>query len=161
MAANQEPSALATAAALLRGAHSAVLATTQGSQPYASLVTPALDDAARPILLLSNLAAHTKHLRVNPRCALFIQGTPPTSNPQTAPRLCLMGEAMTVEAELVRAIYLRAHPYAAAYAGFTDFSFWKLEISETKFIGGFAQAHDLNFSALQQEVLKNGPLGDG
>lgn len=110
MAANQEPSALATAAALLRGAHSAVLATTQGSQPYASLVTPALDDAARPILLLSNLAAHTKHLRVNPRCALFIQGTPPTSNPQTAPRLCLMGEAMTVEAELVRAIYLRAPP---------------------------------------------------
>lgn len=161
MAANQEQSLLEAAAALLGQARNAVLATTAGSQPYASLVTPALDDAARPILLLSSLAAHTGHLRANPRCALFISGLPTTSNPQTTPRLCLMGMAGLVAAETVQALYLRAHPYAAAYAGFSDFNFWRLEIFEIKFIGGFAQARDLDFLALQHEVFKNRMAANG
>ena len=161
MVADQEQSSLCAAATLLRQAHSAVLATAEGGQPYASLVTPALDEAARPILLLSNLATHTGHLRGNPRCALFFEGAAATRNPQTTPRLCLIGVAQGVSAEAAREPYLRIHPYATAYAGFEDFSFWKLQVFNVKFIGGFAQAYDLSFIALQHEILKIGEAAPG
>lgn len=161
MAVNQEQTPVAAAATLLRLARSAVLATSEGTQPYASLVTPALDEAGRPILLLSSLAAHTGHLRANPHCALFIEGAPATSNPQTAPRLCLMGMAEEIAAEPVRALYLRTHPYAAGYVGFADFGFWVVNISSAKFIGGFAQAHDLNFASVQDEIFKSRMAASG
>ena len=156
MAANQEPSRLQAAAALLRAAKSATLATVHEGQPYASLVTPALDVDGAPVLLLSSLAAHTRHLRANPACALLFTGTAPDENPQTTPRLTLTGTARPVAAEEVRMRYLQIHPYATSYAGFADFSFWKITVSTSQYVGGFGNAGNLDYSALQQENLGNG-----
>lgn len=156
MAANQEPSPIASAGLLLRHAKTAILATEEAGQPYAALVTPALDEAANPILLLSSLAVHTGHLRANPACALFISGEAKTKNPQTTPRLCLTGTAYEAEpTDEIKEIYLKAHPYAAGYAGFKDFGFWRLQMTASRFIGGFAQAYDLDFAALQHEILQS------
>jgi heme iron utilization protein len=156
MAANQEPSRLQAAAALLRAARHATLATVHEGQPYASLVTPALDVDGAPVLLLSSLAAHTRHLRASPACALLFIGPAVDENPQTMPRLTLTGTARPVAAEEVRARYLQIHPYATAYAGFGDFSFWKITVSTSQYVGGFGNAGALDYSALQQENLRNG-----
>lgn len=146
MAANQEAARLAVAA---RGA---TLATLGGGAPHASLVTPAFGADGAPLLLLSTLAAHTRHLQANPACALLLLGTAPDENPQTTPRLCLRGTAAPVPAASAREPYLRARPYAAAYADFGDFSFWKINVAATQYIGGFAKAESLDTAALQHEI---------
>ena len=152
MAANQEAPRLKAAAALAVAAKSAALATVQAGMPHASLVTPAWDEDGAPVLLLSALAAHTKHLRASPACALLLTGQQQDENPQTTPRLTLSGIAAPVAAEKVRARYLQAHPYAAAYAGFADFSFWKITVASAQYVGGFGNAGILDFAALQQEI---------
>jgi heme iron utilization protein len=148
MAANQEPAA----AALVLAAKSAALATVHEGLPYASLVTPAWDVDGAPVLLLSSLAAHTRHLRANPACALLLTGQPADENPQTTPRLTLGGTARQIEAEAVRERYLQTHPYAATYAGFGDFAFWKITVSTAQYVGGFGNAGVLEIAALQQEI---------
>jgi len=150
MAANQEPPR--AAAALLLAARAGTLATLNKGMPHASLVTPAVDRDGLPILLLSGLAAHTRHLRADPACALLVTGSTTDENPQTAPRLNLTGIAREVPADGVRAHYLAAHPYAARYVGFSDFSFWKIFIISAQYIGGFASASQLNVAALQHEI---------
>jgi heme iron utilization protein len=152
MAANQEQERLAAAAALLIGARSATLATIHEGAPHASLVTPAVMGEGRIVLLLSSLAAHTRHLQSNPCCALLVTGAPQSGNPQTTPRLNLNGFAGPVPADVVRERYLAVHPYAAQYAGFSDFSFWEITVSTSQYIGGFADAGSLDVAALQHEI---------
>ena len=36
-----------------------------------------------------------------------------------------------------REIYLATHPYAGSYADFTDFNFWRLDIKQCRYVGGF------------------------
>ena len=45
------------------------------------------------LMLLSGLSPHTRHLRVEPRCSLLFLGAPTTANPQTTPRLTIIGDA--------------------------------------------------------------------
>jgi len=128
---------------LVRMAASATLATQQDGQPFASLVTPAAAPDLSPLLWLSALSEHTRHLRAEPRCALLFQGEPAEANPQTAPRVTLTGLAEPVpEAELVplKSRWLARHPYAALYAGFADFALWRVRIGGALLVGGFARA---------------------
>jgi len=152
MAANQDPERLIAAAALLLAARTGTLATVQDGKPHASLVTLALDEAGRPPLLLSTLAAHTRHLRDNPACALLVTGTAPSENPQTTPRLCLSGAARPAAGDGLKESFLKIHPYAAQYADFGDFGFWVIFVSKVQYIGGFASASHLNVAALQHEI---------
>jgi putative heme iron utilization protein len=152
MAANQEPEFIARAAALLLAARAGTLATVNAGLPYAALVTPALDAQGHPLLLLSDLSAHTKHLRENPACALLVTGAPADANPQTAPRVTLRARAEICAEPETRAAYLRIHPYAELYANFGDFNFWRLFVNDAHFVGGFAAAAALDIAALQHEI---------
>ena len=160
MAANQDPETLKAAAALALAARSATLATVgatagataDGGVPHASLVTPGWDTDGQPVLLLSALAAHTRHLRAHPACALLFTGPPATENPQTAPRLCLSGTARVVPGDGIREGFLKTHPYAQQYADFGDFAFWKVFVTKAHYIGGFARAYLLPVAALQHEI---------
>jgi putative heme iron utilization protein len=124
---------------LLRAAASGVLATAIEGQPFAALATPATAPDLSPLLLLSGLSEHTRQLRSEPRCALIVTGQATEVNPQTAPRLTVTGLASPAEDGL-RARWLARHPYAAFYAGFADFSLWRIEIRGAQFVGGFARA---------------------
>ena len=63
-----EPAADRGAAArrLIRGRDRAALATSLAGRPYASFVITACDSDATPLLLLSDLAQHTKNLVGDP-----------------------------------------------------------------------------------------------
>ena len=153
MAANQERNFYREAAALLSAARAATLATvTAAGLPHAALVTPALDAGGEPVLLLSDLAAHTRNLRANPACALLVSGAAVDANPQTAPRLLLSGVAGIVDDAAARARFLLAHPYASQYAGFGDFNLWRVRVSDAHYVGGFAAASRLRIAALQHEI---------
>ncbi len=135
---------------LLRASRVATLATTdKAGQPFASLVTPAFLPDLTPALLLSTLSEHTRQLQAEPRCALLVVGAAPEANPQTAPRITLICQAALDTEAATRARYLAVHPYAALYADFGDFAFWRLSIIRASFVGGFARAGRLSATALQ------------
>lgn len=128
---------------LLRGARAGALATQRDGQPFASLVTPAMAPDLSPLLWLSRLAEHTRQLLQEPRCALIVQGGSVSENPQTSPRVTVTGVAEQVsadETEALKARWLALHPYAALYAGFTDFTLWRIRPAAVLLVGGFAAA---------------------
>ncbi len=143
----------ATAAAfearcLVRAAASATLATSHAGQPFASLVTPATTGDLSVLLWLSTLAEHTRHLLVEPRCALLFTGTATGPNPQTTPRVTLTGLAEQVADPALKARWLARHPYAALYADFADFALWRLVPAGALLVGGFARAQRLRAESL-------------
>lgn len=139
---------------LIRGAIAATLATSAEGQPFASLVTPAASPDLAPLMLLSSLSEHTRHLRAEPRCSLLFAGPPEGANPQTAPRVTLTGLAEPVpEAEVpaLKARWLARHPYAALYADFGDFALWRVRPGGAQLVGGFARANRLRLAELLPE----------
>lgn len=134
---------------LLRAARAASLAVIEDGYPALALVTPAVRLDGDVVLLLSQLAAHTRALDRDPRCALMVSGAPTEANPQTAPRLSLVCDAASSEAPEDRARYLAMHPYAAFYAGFTDFGIYRLTPVAARHVGGFARAATLDVERLR------------
>ena len=92
---------------LVRGLDRAALATALpvegGTWPYASLVLVAVDHDLSPILLLSDLAEHTKAIAADDRVSLLFDGTHGLDQPLTGPRVTLVGRAArTDDARLAR-----------------------------------------------------------
>lgn len=136
-------SAVGESRRIIRAAASASLATSAAGQPFVSLVTPATAPDLTPLLWISTLSEHTRHLAAEPRCALLFTGPAEGSNPQTAPRITITGLAEPVAAAEVPALkarWLARHPYAAIYADFADFSLWRIRPQAALYVGGFARA---------------------
>jgi putative heme iron utilization protein len=135
---------------LLRRADRAVLATRLGPEgwPYASLVLLAVDHDAAPILLLSDLAEHSRALAADARLSLLIDGTAGHDDPLTGPRLTLLGTAEKTAARQAARRYLARHPAAERYAGFADFHFYRVAVSRAHLVAGFGRIHWLEGAAL-------------
>ena len=130
------------ARAVVRQCDFAALATHSARLPgfpFASHAPFALDGACRPLLLLSNLAEHTRNLALDARASLL--ATAPGPEPQERARITLVGEIRPTDAApaLVER-YLRYHPEAATFLGFGDFRFYRLAVQRVRLIGGFARA---------------------
>ncbi|QDV21904.1 HugZ family pyridoxamine 5'-phosphate oxidase [Aureliella helgolandensis] len=108
--------------------------------PFGSTMPYALDAAGRPLFLVSSMAMHTKNLKADARCSLFVTAPDAHLDPLGAGRMTLLGSAEPVPSEELaadRAAYLAAHENAKYYVDFADFSFWRLNPSELYFVGGF------------------------
>ncbi|MGH7155338.1 MAG: HugZ family protein [Acetobacteraceae bacterium] len=125
---------------LLRAGRVGSLATSAGGHPFVSLVTPATAPDLSILLLLSDLSEHTRHLRQDPRCAVLVAGAAAEANPQTIPRVTVVGVAEPTEVAALKERYLAIHPYAALYAGFADFHLWRIRVESASFVGGFGRA---------------------
>jgi putative heme iron utilization protein len=115
--------------------------TPEAGAPYASLVMVAVDHDVSPILLLSQLADHTKNLDANPAVSLLFDGTHGLDEPLTGPRVTVQGTAHKTDDARLKARYVARHPGAAMYAGFKDFAFWRLAISRAHLVAGFGKIH--------------------
>jgi len=133
---------------IIRAARAATLATQVDGQPFASLVTPAPAPDLAPLLWLSTLSEHTRHLQRDPRCALLFTAPAEAANPQTAPRVTLTGLAEPIQDAGLKARWLARHPYAALYADFADFGLWRINPQGALLVGGFARAHRLRLAQL-------------
>lgn len=125
---------------LMRLCSSASLATMKDGLPYVSLVTPATLHDGAPLLLLSKVADHTQNLLADARASLLFALTDGHANPQTAPRVTVMGRFAPSDLMGDRARYLARNPGAALYAGFADFSIWRMTVERVHFVGGFGRA---------------------
>jgi putative heme iron utilization protein len=137
-----EYDAPAEAKRLLRSIRAGALASlAESGHPYASLVNVATDFDGSPLLLLSRLAAHTVNLERDWRCSLLLSQSG-KGDPLAHPRLTIIGRAERMQDEHVRGRFLRRHPKSELYAGFADFSFWRVGVERAHLNGGFARAAD-------------------
>lgn len=144
-----DPETVACARGLLFGAARAVLSTglaQAAGHPYGSLVLCATTAQGAPLLLLSDLAEHTRNLAADSRAGLLLDGTADLADPLAGPRLSLIGHigpcAAGASAEL--ACYLARHPQAAVYAGFKDFNLYRMTITRAHLVAGFGRVHWLD-----------------
>ena len=145
----------------------ATLSRKHPGHPFASVMPYALDAHGQPLVLISAMAMHTQNLQADPRASLLVTqpgGGPQLrepSDPLAAARLTLMGEAHPLaggEAGGAREAYLARHPRAAYWVDFEDFSFWRLDVEDVYFVGGFA-AMDWVTAADYREARPD-PLAD-
>ncbi|MDA0305202.1 MAG: DUF2470 domain-containing protein [Proteobacteria bacterium] len=126
----------------VRRARSAILSTVMNDDgwPYGSLISVAFDVDASPIMLFSNLSDHTQNLYGDKRAALLFEEGSRLKNPQTGPRVTVMGKIQKTKEPRHQKRFLALHPEAALYAGFGDFNFFRMKVDRIHFVGGFAQA---------------------
>lgn len=110
--------------------------------PFGSVMPYAPDDQGRPIFLISRMAMHTQNLEADRRASLLVtQRAVADEDPLALGRLTLLGAAGRLaqgEVGEARAGYLARHPKAASWVDFEDFAFWRLEVADLYFVGGFA-----------------------
>jgi putative heme iron utilization protein len=119
----------------------ATVSRKRAGHPFASLMPYALDDAGRPLFLISTMAMHTQNLQADLRASLLVTQPDASTDPLAAARLTLMGEARVLKGDEVpaaRAAYLARHEKAGYWVDFDDFGFWRLEVLDAYFVGGFA-----------------------
>ena len=128
-----------TSRLLARCCTRAALATSLNGAPYASLVLFAVDVDASPLLLLSDLAQHSRNIAFDPRISLLIDATEGHPDPLTGPRLTLMGCAMKIDDSRRLGRFVSHHPSSAGYAGFRDFHLYRVVVDRAHLIAGFGR----------------------
>jgi putative heme iron utilization protein len=134
------------ARALLRSGRVAVLTTLSQRRPgfpSASLVPYAISGRGEPLLLLSEIAQHTRNLEADPRACLFVYDADAAEkDPRTAARLAVYGTVALVSAGEeagARAAYLERNPEGRGLLNL-DFRLYALSVEEAQWVGGFAAA---------------------
>ena len=127
---------------LLRTATTASLGTLDATgAPYVSLVMLATEPDASPLLLLSDLADHTRNFKRDPRVSLLVDGTTGMASPLAGARATLMGRIEAAADPLRQARYLARHDDARGYAAFADFNLYRIAIERAHLVAGFGQIH--------------------
>jgi len=149
----------AVAKALLRATRAGSLATIDRhtGHPFASLVNVATDSDGAPLILVSRLATHTANLEVDGRASLLLASVG-KGDPLAHPRLTLIGSFAPMahghsDEPRLRRRFLARHPKSELYAGFGDFSFWRLDVVSAHLNGGFARAADLKAADVLTDVV--------
>lgn len=99
--------------------------------PYAA------DSLGRPVFFISSMAMHTHNLRRDPRASLLVTQPDVSGDPLGAARVTLVGTAAVAPAEEVRDLYLSHHENARYWQDYTDFAYYRLDVADVYFIGGF------------------------
>ena len=139
-----EPSYAERARTLVHLARAGTLSTLSRrhpGHPFGSVMPYAPDERGAPLLLISSMAMHTQNLEADSRASLLVTQPGWTEDPLAGGRVTLMGRAVRVpdrERSVARETYLARHPKAAFWVDFEDFAFWRLEVAEVYFVGGFA-----------------------
>jgi hypothetical protein len=116
------------------------LSRKQPGFPFGSVMPYALSEQGLPIFLISTMAMHTQNLKGDPRASLLVTQNEGDGDPLGSSRVTLVGNAPPVpEAELpaARKVYLDRHPNSKYWVDFEDFSFYRLEVVDVYYVGGF------------------------
>jgi heme iron utilization protein len=142
----------AAARRLMRRCGHVALATNLDGRPYASLVAIAFALDGSPLLLLSDLAQHTRNLTLDPNISLLFADISESADPLASPRLSLVGNARRSDDPREAARFAARHPASAAYAGFGDFRLYRIGIERAHFVAGFGQIDWIAADALRLDL---------
>jgi heme iron utilization protein len=99
-----------------------------------------VDDHGRPIFLISTMAMHTQNLQADPRASLLVTQDDASGDPLGASRVTLVGNVGTIPSTEVpesRDLYLAHYPNSKYWVDFEDFSFYRLDVVDVYYVGGF------------------------
>ncbi len=116
------------------------MSARKNGYPYGSFVIYAIY-RNNPIFLVSTLAEHTKNLKSNPNASLLISEDG-EGNPLALGRITLVGDCVELpdsESSSAREIFLQKHPKSKSYIDWDDFSFYELNVTSIRYIGGFGK----------------------
>jgi heme iron utilization protein len=106
--------------------------------PFGSLMPYALDGEGRALFLISTMAMHTQNLQQDARASLLVTQAEAGGDPLGAARVTVVGEASALaETEEARRIYLEHHPNSKYWVDFDDFSFFRMDVVDVYYVGGF------------------------
>jgi heme oxygenase (biliverdin-IX-beta and delta-forming) len=129
---------------LLRSEQQGTLATSMRGAPYASLVLITADLDASPLLLLSDLAQHSRNIAFDPRVSILFDGTAGYPDPLTGPRLTVIGQVGVAEDPRLLARFTAHHPASASYSGFADFRLYRMAVAGGHLVAGFGRIHRID-----------------
>lgn len=124
--------------------------------PFISLAGAATAMDASPILLMSTLARHRRNLEHYPQLSLLFETPDERANPLTGARISVSGRAEILQDERDQQRFLARQP-KAFYAGFSDFAFFRIEITDVHYVGGFGIAETL---PPEEYLLDIGPVDE-
>jgi heme iron utilization protein len=116
------------------------LSRKQPGFPFGSVMPFGLDDHGRPIFLISTMAMHTQNLQADPRASLLVTQEDAEGEPLGASRVTLVGNVLPApDAEVAEArkLYLVRHANSKYWVDFEDFSFYRLDLVDVYYVGGF------------------------
>lgn len=132
---------------LLRAHRYGVLGTLSakfGGHPFGSVTPYLVDHDGSLLILISALAEHTKNVRYDPRVSLITHDQR-DARIQTQGRATALGNAQyEPDRELAGRRYLRYFPEARTYFDMPDFSFYRIQPTAVRYIGGFGRVHWVN-----------------
>jgi len=144
----------------LRSTRSGILSTHSvrfEGYPFGSVAPFVLDHSCQPVILISNIAEHTKNIIANPKVSLLVFAG--AEDLQANARLTLLGEAAKInkdeDADL-RTRYLRYLPQASSYFDMHDFAFYRIQIRQARYIGGFGKMSWMSENDLLNDITSIG-----
>jgi putative heme iron utilization protein len=113
--------------------------------PFGSIVPFVVDDGGRPVILIAQIAEHTKNATADSRVSLFVSERR-EGDPQAGWRLNLAGHLKRLtlddnELAPLRERYIQKVPASSSYALQHDFFFWRLDVERVRCIAGFGRIH--------------------
>lgn len=149
---------------LVRAAFKAALGTVMRANgdaeegaPYVSLVLVAADLDGAPLLLLSDLADHSRNLAIDDRASLLLDGTEGRDDPLAHERATLVGRLLRDDEPRLKRRYLARHPEARAYAEFGDFHVYRMHTARAHLVAGFGRIHWLDAADI---AIESDAVGD-
>ena len=150
---------------IVRAAAKAVLGTldAKSGAPFCSLVAVATAGDGTPVMLMSTLARHTGNAASDPRASLLFE----TAGREGAAddfldrgRITLSGELERWADDHGRARFLARHPASAQFAGFADFSIFRLKVKSAYFVAGFGRVRTLKGEQFLLAQALAGPVAE-
>lgn len=152
MASTEKKQSIEAARDLLAQTRAGALGSINGDgSPLVTLVAVATMEDGAPLLLLSQIAAHTQNLLREPRASLLLEGTSNDPDPMTAPRLSLNGLIVALDEDQIIAAkprFIDKHPGSVTYDTELDFHYYRLAIESARFNQGFGRFRKLGPSDL-------------
>ena len=107
--------------------------------PFGSVMPYVLDERGAPVFLISGMAVHTQNLLADPRASLLVMQSGRESDPLGLARATLLGTVGGIDdvPAALREAYLERHPNAKHWIGYSDFAFYRLDVTHIYFVGGF------------------------
>lgn len=153
-------SAVQSARRVLRLAPTGGFATlgADGS-PFASLVTTATTMEGEPLVMLSDIAVHTKNLKRDPRVSiLLVAPGGEGGDPLAGARLSVTGTIAEDTDAGHRRRFLARHAEATGYSTFRDFHLYRISVTGSHLVAGFGRIVDVPPAELLTDCSDCGEL---
>ena len=137
------------ARALLLNEYSGVMSTHSHDvpgYPFGSVMPYCLDGEGRPVILIANIAQHTKNIKQDPKVSLIVQQSN-IDDAHVGGRITWIGDAELIEdseeEELIEERYFSFFPASRSYRTIKNdnakhnFRFYRINFVRGRFIGGF------------------------